>query len=726
MEDKKNGILQYLFSPQAIHRMLVLWIIVILLFSFFGGVIASSGGRIAMEEVRFDTRGGILTAELYTPRGVSSSDKLPAIMVLPGGGCTYRVTSGISQELARRGFVVLNVNVYGSGNSENPFKDDMGLEPGVFYATRGAKDAYAYLRSLVYVDQERIGMAGHSMGGLRTGGAASNDASYFTLNDLLINNLTEIFGIQLSYEEIEENADDLAKKYLNGEKMDFYDFLKKENIKYYNERVKSWFAIGSGASLAAKKVNVGGHEVIREPQVNIGFSIGFYDETSRTKTFRFPPDKPTTYEGVTTALAYMFQTQGKPFTPGVWYEVQPGYGLNDEPRSTIIGEAAKISADNNQALSRAIQNRSARVFFFTYESHSRNFFSKASAQNVVHFMVDTLGYNNGNLGASNTRPIPYTNIIFFFRIACNFISMLGMFAMLITLAAILIKRPYFTGCALPAPVPLCSKRNIGFWIVSGVIAAVGAWAVLYVGGSDLGFENKFIKASLFFPFGGIPLTTASWLIWVDIATIISLVAYSFINKDISIKKIASSLGINIKFSTVMKYLLIALIIVSAGYVSLLVVKAAFNQHYRLWLSAFDVMSTARVTAWIRYFLLALPLFFVSNCMINIGKMKDMKEGWNLFICILFSILGVLVVAIVNYTYMYTTNLGPITTFFCTQWSLFLMIPVTGIIARKLYNLSGSVWLGTFVNALMISWMWVSTVDNAVYTGASVLARYFGL
>jgi hypothetical protein len=43
----------------------------------------------------------------------------------------------------------------------------------------------------------------------------------------------------------------------------------------------------------------------------------------------------------------------------------------------------------------------------------------------------------------------------------------------------------------------------------------------------------------------------------------------------------------------------------------------------------------------------------------------------------------------------------------------------------MFNLSGSVWLKTFVNSALIVWAWVSTTDNAVYTGASILARYFG-
>jgi Zn finger protein HypA/HybF involved in hydrogenase expression len=49
--------------------------------------------------------------------------------------------------------------------------------------------------------------------------------------------------------------------------------LKVEEEEYFNERVKAWFALGSNPSVTAKTVTIGGYEVIREPQINIGFTI---------------------------------------------------------------------------------------------------------------------------------------------------------------------------------------------------------------------------------------------------------------------------------------------------------------------------------------------------------------------------------------------------------------------------------------------------------------------
>lgn len=722
MKEKKLS----LHTKDGCKRLIWLCIAVILAFSLIGGLIATDGGKINVSEIAFDVRGGVMTAQLYTPKGTNAESCLPAVIVFPGGGCTNGATAGVAQELARRGMVVMNLNVYGAGTSENPATDDMGFTPGVFWSSRGALDALKYLRTLKYVDQTRIGLLGHSMGGLRSGAAATDDASFFTLNDLLINELTDKFGVELTFDEISQDASELADKYLNEDQMVYFNALKEEDELYFAQRVKAWFAMGSGESVVAKTVTVGGFEVIREPQVNVGFTFGLYDGTIRTKTFKFPEDAKDTVDGVTRCLEGTFQTGDTPVQEATWYEIETGYTADEPASSTIIGDAMSITVEDNEALKTAVENRSARVFFFTKESHSRNFFSSATARNVVHFFTDTLEYNGGELGAEDAKPVPYQNIVFMYRNVCNFIAMLAMVTMLVALASLLIKTPYFSGVVGNLAEPVLEKKNPAFWIISVFAAAVSCWACFYVGGKDLGFGNNIIKTSNFFPFSGSATGGISWLFWLSMANVVGILFFSLILKKFSFGGLVVSLGLKRKLSDILKALLIAAIVVTAGYISLIIIKRLFFQTYRFWMTGFDEMNVSRIFAWIRAFIIALPVFFLSNCITNTGRMKDMPDGKNILICILLNIAGLFVAAVINYGYMYISGQGMITAFFITHFPLFVYIPITCLISRKLYKLTGSVWLGTFFNAALITWSWASMGDNNVYYGASTLMKFFGL
>lgn len=63
-------------------------------------------------------------------------------------------------ELSKRGYVVMAIDAYGHGHSKFP---DTQINGGIV-ADMGTYAALQYLKTLPYVDLERVGMTGHSMG----------------------------------------------------------------------------------------------------------------------------------------------------------------------------------------------------------------------------------------------------------------------------------------------------------------------------------------------------------------------------------------------------------------------------------------------------------------------------------------------------------------------------------------------------------------------------------
>ena len=67
------------------HLFLIL-VAAILVFSFCAQMITTRGGHIKVQKMTIDARGAKLEGDLYYPAGISDEDKLPAVIVVHGGG----------------------------------------------------------------------------------------------------------------------------------------------------------------------------------------------------------------------------------------------------------------------------------------------------------------------------------------------------------------------------------------------------------------------------------------------------------------------------------------------------------------------------------------------------------------------------------------------------------------------------------------------------------------
>ena len=119
------------------------------------------------EVVRFKSFDGMTIPNiLYKPHGASATNKAPALVWVHGGpgGQTRAGYSALTQYLVNHGYVVLGINNRGSSGYGQTFfvADDQkhGREP-----LWDCVEAKKYLKSLGYVDEDKIGILGGSYGG---------------------------------------------------------------------------------------------------------------------------------------------------------------------------------------------------------------------------------------------------------------------------------------------------------------------------------------------------------------------------------------------------------------------------------------------------------------------------------------------------------------------------------------------------------------------------------
>lgn len=672
-------------TKEGCWRLLIIFLALIVLFSCAARLVSSDAGKIKVSRVTFDSRGATVTADLFYPAGTTDEDKLPAVLVGHGAGVTRGIMKGIAEEIARRGYVVLNVDAYGYGMSEMPVNDDSGQDKDNFdskLTPGGMLDALNFVRTLEFVDQTRIGMAGHSAGSRRTASAAMIDCGYLTLNDLLINVLYDDFGQEFTEEEIKMNADELAKDRLNDDQLSHYMDIKEETELWYNTRMKALCLIGSSAEKISliQTVLVGGHEVQRNCQVNFGIVTGYWD-------FNYIeyPEWETTTEA--------WHTGSESVERETWYIIDDVNATSE--KVGLINEASILTNDDFRE---AVDNRATRIACYHYESHSKNFFSAQTASDIVSYFEQTLGYNGGELGDSSATPLASDNIVFFWREAFNFAATLSMICFLFPLTALILKTNWFAGCqgsVKPLPAGSISKKR--YWLFNGVTVILTFAAMYYVN-------------SLFAPglptSAGLPLFSSWWLTVIFLAimavcSVILVLVYWRLDKATIGTTALENLNIKLKIRSILKSILLSIILLMAAYGTLMLVEYMFGEDFRLWMMVFTEMKAELWALVWKFALMMFPSFLLIGAATNYTVRTDIPEWLDTLIAVVVNSLGVWLLCLVNYISYAGSN--ALFSNFTSSYGFIIFVPLTVYVTRKMYKVTNNIWIAAALNALLLSW-----------------------
>lgn len=121
-------------------------------------------GKVTVKDLRFETSSGLqMSALLFVPENATAQNPAPAIVCSHGWYNNREMQDLNYVEYARRGFVVLSIDMYGHGNSDDVANGDWWLPEN---NANGMYDAVKMVAGLPYVDTGRIGVTGHSNGAL--------------------------------------------------------------------------------------------------------------------------------------------------------------------------------------------------------------------------------------------------------------------------------------------------------------------------------------------------------------------------------------------------------------------------------------------------------------------------------------------------------------------------------------------------------------------------------
>ncbi|MEG2382196.1 MAG: hypothetical protein RSB39_01320 [Oscillospiraceae bacterium] len=161
--------------PKSV-RVLCIALILILIGSIGAMLLQTNGYSVKVQDITLVTESQqTLHALAFIPKTATADNKVPVVITSHGWLNSAEVQDAASIELARRGIMVIAMDAYNHGLSSSVLDDQItssdetgqGMFALVEYAASGIMD---------FVDTDRIGVMGHSMGGR----AAKNTAIHFS------------------------------------------------------------------------------------------------------------------------------------------------------------------------------------------------------------------------------------------------------------------------------------------------------------------------------------------------------------------------------------------------------------------------------------------------------------------------------------------------------------------------------------------------------------------
>ena len=693
------------------HRSAVvvaLCLVVILISGIVSIGVKSNNGKIVIKEVTISPYGTDLAASIYIPRSALKTDKagnfintVPAVIVNAGFTNSRTYLDNVAIELARHGFVVFHLDMYGHGFSEgtsnrgyanppSPFDDDCSL--------LGAVDALTYLRTLGFVDQTRIGICGHSLGGSAAGRLAEKSAGFYTLQDQLLNMLHSEFGVSVTAEQVAAQDADAVAAALDEADFALYKMRKAQITEEYERAVRSALIFDAGAAgCDPHVVEVAGVPVWRDIQANLGLVMNI---SGHGGAGILNKDAALTSNATLTMLSVEGAAERD-----TWYQTR----LSNTTERVISAKLNPFYSDaSNPDIQAAAASNSLRMITTPWGWHGFTPLSSETAKAAVQFFSTCLAYNNGDIVAGDStntieNPSASSWVIKDIASAVGFIALILLILPLINL---LMKVPFFASLEGTPQAPVQSKKSPIFWVF--VLIFVFVPTLTYSKGVGWGMFG----ASLF---STVQLATqvAFWSIIITAGLLLLIIIKYFVFDKKSGVSFRDMYGLRLSGKNLIKSIILALTVF--GFVSVLL-----TIYYNLFGAGnlkvspggsiiFTALSKEQYYSWLLYVIYFLPFYIVNSMMVNSARFKDMSENASMWLIAGINAIGMFLLAIFQFFigYLRTSKTffavppGSSACVYITSF-FFVMLFVSAVINRKLLLKTGSSIPGALINVTLFT------------------------
>lgn len=622
---------------------MALFLVLCIISSVGASIVQSSNGDVIVEDVRIETDTGTLSMLIYRPAYASADEQVPCVVASHGIYNSREMQETALVELSRRGVAVVSIDMYGHGHSSSVLLTD----PIDYIEAAEGYLAFDESGEAYYTEDK----------------TDPNVKSW--------NSMGMVDAVNYVYDEL-----DYVNKDFIGVMGHSYGAQNSNYATQYNY-YQSVYGNGinkiSGALLVA---NTPSFEYAEYSLADVGMIVGSYDEFFQANTNE---QLPTTSD-VVQYVAQMFfyaRTGDEAYNS---YEKLYEFGSYVDTVNLYSGEEHSY------------------VFWMPSETHPKNVFSTETTGYVVEFWQHTFGEEMSDLSAGDQ--------VWQGKAALNGLGLIGFFGFLLTLVLFLAE--------------LCKKRLLGK--EESVAPALPAlqkssdWIVFLIGLALLTampgitfFEfmaagESMVPSSAIWP-QVVPNQVAWWAFLNGVIALTLLLVIWLATRKKSGAKL-SDYGIKLqgkKLLSIAAFIVIPVVGLAAAYGLVWLSDAALHTDYR-----FFTLAVKTFRPQVLYCLVTLSVFylvwsFANNIAVNSNFRHGMPEWLGYVFAIAGNVLGVIVLAMVYYLPLlsngvanYGESMYPI-----QLYALFVTLPLAAVNARFCYKKTGSVYLGTVLNALLL-------------------------
>ena len=594
-------------------KALCISIVLMLLSCLATMAIQTDFGGVTVTEINWVTENGhTMNGWLFVPDTATAENPAPAIVTSHGMYNNKGMQDLNFVELSRRGYVVLAQDMPNHGDSENV--------SSIGTVTMGLYESVKVLSRMNNVDASRIGITGHSLGGMSCNVAV-------TLDNMAPQRL--IAAVLLNSADATYTGED-----------GFTNVYGSRDVGIVAGQFDEWFF---------SDVDANGNETLPKD---------FVANKNAQSFLHFGTDPA----GQDTRAAETVYTQ------------------------EIDGEEAM------------------RVIYNPAIIHPWSHFSQRSTVATISFFEQALGAPN---------PLPATDQIWQWKVVANTVGLGAFFAFIVSLALVLVKRPFFAEVGsetMVEPRP-ANKAGKTWFFVSVIICAI-LCTVIYLPIMNTVPSNS--TADIGWPQSQ-ALGIGTWAAACGAISIVSmLISYFAYGKKNGVNPAA--IGLKIAPRKALKTILLALIVIAAAFGCIAVADYFFMADFRIWTLAVKAFGAEKLGVSLWYVLFFLVYYVANSVAVNCFNCNDVggKHRWiNTTILAVAAVLPAPVLLLIQYIPFLSG--GPMTwpgNNMQVVWlfPMLVILPLAVVISRMIYRRTNNPYLPGLIMGIFVT---LTTCSNSL-------------